>query len=122
MTKPILMLMSLAALAALIGVSIWATGLIGIGDAIRDLVANPGVGTHPWFVATLFDAYFGFLWFYAWIAYRETGWLARLVWLLLVLLLGNMAMAAYMLILLWKLPAGATARDVLLRPADAAGA
>ena len=119
MNKPILTLLSLAALAGLVGVSIWATGLIGIGDAIRDLVANPGAGTHPWFIATLFDAYFGFLWFYAWIAYRETGWVARLVWLPLVLLLGNIAMAAYMLILLWKLPAGATASDVLLRPADA---
>lgn len=118
MTRTILTLLSLAALTALIAVSVWATGLISIVPAIEELLQRPQAGTNPWFVATLVDAYFGFLWFYAWIFYRETGWTARIVWLPLVLLLGNMAMAAYMLILLWKLPPGATARDVLLRPAD----
>ena len=32
---------------------------------------------HPWFIATLFDCYFGFLTFYAWVFYKETGWFAR---------------------------------------------
>ena len=31
--------------------------------------------THsPWAVATLFDAYFGFITFYAWVIYKETSW------------------------------------------------
>ena len=55
---------------------------------------------HPWFVATLFDTYFAFLTFYVWLAYKETGLVRRLVWLIAILLLGNIAMAAY---LLWKL-------------------
>ena len=110
-------LLSVAALAGLIGVSIWASARIGIMPAIQDLLARPGEGTNPWFVATLFDAYFGFLWFWAWIAYKETSNTARALWLVLVLGLGNIAMAAYMLLQLRALPANATAQDLLLRRA-----
>lgn len=110
-----LALLSFTALAALIGVSIWATDKMSIAPAIADLVNNPGAGNNPWFVATVTDAYFGFLWFWAWIAYKETSNLARAAWLVLVLALGNMAMAAYMLLQLRKLPPGAGAEALLLR-------
>lgn len=103
------------ALIGLIGVSVWATGHQSIAVAIADLMAQPGAGNNPWLVATLFDAYFGFLWFWLWVAYKETGWLARGLWLVLILLTGNMAMAAYMLIQLWRLPAGASVEQLLLR-------
>lgn len=116
MIRPALFAWSLVVLAGLVGVSVWATNLVSITPAMQDLIANPRAGTNPWFVATLFDAYFGFLWFWLWIAYRETGWFARLAWLPVILVLGNIGMASYMLKVLWKLPAGATARDVLLRP------
>lgn len=112
-----LALFSVVVLAALIGVSIWATGHISIVPVIDDIGANPGGGNNPWFVATLFDAYFAFLWFWLWVAYKESSWLSRAVWLVLILLLGNMAMAGYMLIQLWKLPANPTAKDLLLRRA-----
>ena len=75
----------------------------------------PAVVTHPWFIATLFDCYFGFLTFYAWVFYKETGWLARLGWLIAILLLGNIAMSIYMLITLFKLPADARIAQVLIR-------
>lgn len=79
----------------------------------------PGeVGGHPWFVATLFDTYWGFLTFYCWLFYRETAFLRRILWLIAILLLGNIAMAIYMLILLFRLPANAKARQILLRPAS----
>ena len=103
------------AFAALAAVSVWATGHVGVMPAIRELAAQPGAGINPWFVATLFDAGFGFLWFWLWLAYKETSWLVRIVWLLLILLGGNMVMASYVLIQLWRLPAGATAQDLLLR-------
>jgi uncharacterized protein DUF1475 len=74
---------------------------------------------HPWFIATLFDTYFGFLTFWLWLAYRETSWISRILWLIAILALGNIAMASYMLILLWRLPASAGVRQVLLRPAEA---
>jgi hypothetical protein len=70
---------------------------------------------HPWFVATLFDTYFGFLTFYLWVAYRETSWLARVLWLVGILALGNIAMSGYMLIALWRLPANASIDRLLLR-------
>lgn len=108
-------LFALAALFGLIGVSVWATGHQSIVVAINDLIANPASGNNPWLVATLFDAYFGFLWFWLWVAYKETTLAARGLWLLLILATGNMAMAVYMLIQLWKLPPGATAETLLLR-------
>jgi hypothetical protein len=110
-------LLAVAALVALVGVSVWASSKIGIVPAIQALAAQPAAGTHPWFVATLADAYFGFLWFWAWIAYKETSNLARAAWLVGVLGLGNIAMAAYMLLQLRKLPADAGAEGLLLRRA-----
>ena len=70
---------------------------------------------HPWFIATMFDTYFGFLTFYVWLAYKETAGLARVGWLIAILLLGNIAMSTYMLLTLFRLPANATMEQVLLR-------
>ena len=60
----------------------------------------------PWFRATLADAYFGFLAFWGWIAWRERSWGVRVGWLVAVLTLGNFAMAAYVLIALARLRPG----------------
>ena len=57
----------------------------------------------PWFRATLADAYCGFLFFYLWLVSREKGTIARLVWLVLIVTLGNIAMAAYVLLQLKRL-------------------
>jgi hypothetical protein len=57
----------------------------------------------PWAVATLFDAYFGFVTFYVWVAYKERNWAAKALWLLLIMGLGNIAMSIYVLIQLFKL-------------------
>jgi hypothetical protein len=54
----------------------------------------------PWFRATLMDAYFGFLTFYVWLAYKERGWAARGLWFVLIMTLGNFAISGY---LLWQL-------------------
>ena len=69
----------------------------------------------PWSVATLFDAYFGFLTFYAWVFYKETGWLVRIVWFIAIVGLGNIAMSSYVLIQLFKLRPEQPASAVLLR-------
>jgi len=53
-----------------------------------------------WFRATLMDAYFGFLTFFVWVAYKEASVIARVAWLIAIMLLGNFAMSGY---LLWKL-------------------
>jgi hypothetical protein len=67
-----------------------------------------GLTTAPdnaWTIATLFDAYYGFITFFVWLAYKELRWLPRIGWLIAILLLGNMAMSAYLLLQLRKLPA-----------------
>jgi hypothetical protein len=104
-------------LAAMLAVSAWATAQLPIGAAIRDVLEQPRAGTHPWFVATLFDTYFGFLWFWLWVAHRESALLARGLWLVLILALGNIAMAAYVLLQLRRLPEAATVKDLLVRSA-----
>ena len=79
---------------------------------------DPLVLSNRWFQATLVDAYLGFLTFYVWVAYRERSMLCRVLWLALILLLGNLAMSAYVVIQLLKLSADADASALLLRPTD----
>lgn len=69
----------------------------------------------PWSVATLFDAYFGFLTFYVWVAYKERTAAARVVWFILIMALGNMAMSAYVLLQLSKLRTGQSFEALLVR-------
>ena len=69
----------------------------------------------PWMVATLWDAYCGFVTFYVWVAYKEKTLLQRLLWFVFIMCLGNIAIALYVLIQLFRLPAEAMMRDLLLR-------
>ena len=64
------------------------------------------VATHPWFIATLFDAYWGFITFFVWVSFRQTSWVARIAWLLAILSLGNIAMSSYCLAALSQAPRG----------------
>jgi isoprenylcysteine carboxyl methyltransferase (ICMT) family protein YpbQ len=56
-----------------------------------------------WTLATLLDAYFGFLTFYVWVFYKEMSWPRRIAWFVGIMLLGNMAMSAYVLLQLARL-------------------
>jgi hypothetical protein len=66
----------------------------------RGLVDEPD---RWWTIATLIDAYYGFLTFYVWVFYKETRALPRVGWFVGIMLLGNMAMAAYVLLQLARL-------------------
>lgn len=77
--------------------------------------AGAGLWDDPWFRATLADAYFGFLVVYLWIAYKEKTWGRRILWFVLVMTLGNIAIAIYVLIQLFRLPPSASFEDLLLR-------
>ena len=70
------------------------------------------VATHPWFIATLFDAYWGFITFFCWVCYKDRSWAKRAAWLIAILLLGNIAMSSYMLNKLFRLPVGAILQDL----------
>jgi hypothetical protein len=96
-------------LLSMLAVTTWAGNHTAIWSIPRDVYG------HPWFVATLFDTYFAFLTFYVWVAYKETGTAARLLWLVAILLLGNIAMAAYLLRKLFQLPSNAPLEALLLR-------
>ncbi len=72
-----------------------------------------GVFTHPWFVATLFDAYWGFTTFFVWVCFKQTGWPARISWFVAIMLLGNIAMSAYCLGELFTPPVGGSLVDLL---------
>ena len=68
-----------------------------------------------WTWATLADAYFGFLTFYAWVFYKERTALARAGWFVAIMLLGNIAMATYVLVQLARLRRGEPVASLLLR-------
>ena len=89
--KRFIQLFFVAVLAAMTWVTVRASLHENVLSAIAPLLAN------PWALATLFDAYFAFLTFYLWLAYKEQRWWPRCYWLLLILLLGNFAMSFYVL-------------------------
>ncbi len=99
----------LVVLASMLAVTSWASMDTALWKIPREVVA------HPWFIATLFDTYFGFLTFYLWVIYKESSWLARIAWLIAILLLGNIAMAVYALIQLFRVSSDARIEDVLIK-------
>lgn len=87
-------------IVSMLGVTSWASWQCPLFSIPRD------VYSHPWFIATLFDTYWAFLTFFVWVCYKQTTWIARLAWFLAIMLLGNIAMAAYCLDELFRLSAG----------------
>ena len=94
---------------AMLCVTSWASSVVALWNTPRE------VATHPWFIATLFDTYFAFLTFWLWLAWKERTWLPRVAWLIAILLLGNIAMAAYLLLQLFRLPRTASLDQLLAR-------
>lgn len=79
------------------------------------LNVRPALLSDPWFLATLCDAYCGFLIFYVWVAYKERTLPRRVVWFVLMMALGNIAAAVYLLKEVWSLPSHAKLPEILLR-------
>jgi 4-hydroxybenzoate polyprenyltransferase len=67
-----------------------------------------------WFQATLLDAYFGFLTFFVWVAYKEPGIWPKIVWFVLIMTLGNIAMSIYVLVQLARFDRSRGMESVLL--------
>ena len=91
--------------AAILAAMLWVTITASMDRSVFE--AGAEIWADPWGRATLFDAYFGFLTVFVWIAYREPTWARRAAWLIALLLLGNIAIAVYFLIAL----AGRGTRD-----------
>lgn len=91
------------------------SGTIGASLQMPFWQTPQAVVTHPWFIATLIDCYLGFFTFWLWVAYKEASVIRAGIWLVLIFAFGNIAMAIYALIALWRLPAGAPIEALLLR-------
>jgi hypothetical protein len=101
------------------GVFLWMTVMtIRTSLAVSLWGAWPGYAANPWAVATLWDAYFGFLTFYVWVVYKERKTWARILWFLLIMGLGNIAMSLYVLIQLMRLRGDESAETILWRRAQ----
>jgi hypothetical protein len=97
----------LVVLASMVWVTTWASlrcPLFGVPAP---------VATHPWFVATMFDAYWGFTTFFVWVCYKETSWTSRVSWFVAIMALGNIAMSSYCLAELSQVPRDGRLSDVL---------
>jgi Protein of unknown function (DUF1475) len=100
------------------GIFVWMTVLtIRTSLAVSLWSAWDSFAANPWAVATLYDAYFGFLTFFVWVAYKESRMWARILWLVLILGLGNIAMSLYVLIQLFRLKPDEPAEAILRRGA-----
>jgi len=96
-------------LASMLALTSWAGLQCSLMHIPREVL------THPWFIATLADAYWGFITFYVWVAWKENSLAARLLWFFAIVLLGNIAMSTYVLIELFRFPPSGLLRDVLVR-------
>jgi hypothetical protein len=94
---------------------LWMTVLtIRTSLAVSLWSAWDSFASNPWAVATLYDAYFGFITFWLWVAYKENTLWSRLLWLVLILGLGNIAMSLYVLIQLFRLKPDQPAEALVL--------
>src|SRR5690242_1018932 len=98
--RALLRLLFSGILITMLGVTAWASLRLPVWQW-GGLTRAPD---NSWTIATLCDAYFGFVTFYVWLAYKEQRWAPRIGWLIAILLLGNMAMASYVLLQLRRAP------------------
>jgi hypothetical protein len=101
-----------AIFASMLAVTSWASVTQPLWEW-QGLTSRPD---HAWTIATLFDAYFGFLTFYCWVYYKEQT-AGRIGWFAFVMLFGNFAMAIYVLRELFRLRPGEPVSAMLLRRA-----
>jgi hypothetical protein len=98
---------------AVLGSMLWVTSWASLQVSV--LAIPRAVFTHPWFIATLFDAYFGFLTFFVWQAWKEQSLAARVLWFIDIMLLGNLAMSIYMLVELFRIKETSQLAEVITR-------
>lgn len=93
---------------------LWVTSWASLHQPLGEF-ARSATFREPWVIATLFDAYWAFITFFVWVAWKEGTLAARVLWFVSVVLLGNIAMAIYMLRELFAVPANAPLADVFAR-------
>ena len=92
--------MKIAKIVALLGMLAMG-GILIYGFTVGDFAGEGGVLlSMPWGIVSLVDVYVGFILFSGWIVYREKSLLRSIVWVLLVMVLGNFTASLYTLIAL----------------------
>ncbi len=99
----------LVILLSMLAVTSWASLHTPLFEIPREVLR------HPWFIATLFDAYWAFIVFFVWAAWKERSAAARILWFITVIALGNIAMAVYFLRELFRVPADGPVDAVFTR-------
>jgi len=99
-----------AILLSLLGYSLWASTQQPVWQW-RGLTQG---SDRWWTIATLMDAYYGFITFFVWLCFKERSMVKRVAWFIAIMALGNMAMASYVLIQLFRLRADEPLSAVLL--------
>ena len=97
-------------LGSMLGVTSWASLHQPLGEFARSAVMRD-----PWVIATLCDAYWGFVAFFVWVAWKEQALAARIAWFIALMALGNIAIATYMLRALFSVPATGPLAEVFTR-------
>jgi hypothetical protein len=91
---------------------VWVTTWAGLQCPLFGVPRS--VATHPWFIATMFDAYWGFTTFYVWVCFKQVTWTARIAWFLAIMALGNIAMSSYWLSELYTVKTDGKVADILI--------
>lgn len=107
MKKQSLIILFSIVLIAMLAVTTWASTFENVFAAIDRLIKE------PWVVATLFDAYFGFLTFFVWVYFKESSVLKKWLWFIMIMAFGNIAMAIYVLLEVRRLKDNFTAQKFL---------
>ena len=96
------------------GIFVWMVAMTAHVQAHNSILLSPSEfswQTTPWACATLFDA-FGFVTFFVWVCFRQRRLWGKILWFVLIMSLGNIAMSGYVLLQLFRLrpeePASAT--------------
>ena len=98
-------------LVSLLAYTAWASTQQAVWDW-QGLVREPD---RWWTIATLIDAYYGFITFYVWVCFKESTAAARGGWFVAIMLTGNMAMAVYVLLQILRLKPDEPLSAILLR-------
>jgi hypothetical protein len=100
--RPLLIGLFALIFVVMVGVTLWA----GSQSSLLDPAVRAAYNAQPWAIATLFDAYCGFITFFIWVSFREPSAGAKIIWFVLIMLLGNIAMSLYILLQLRHLNPG----------------
>ena len=87
---------------AIFAAMLWVTTWASLGQPLGEFIAGPVIRDR-WVVATLFDAYFAFIAFFVWVAWKETTVALRVLWFIAIILWGNLAMSLYLLVELFRI-------------------